>query len=110
MRRARPSKGHIDVEGDTAAVEWAPLSPEETNVARALREHFGEERYALIPADLLVCFIRGECLALSRDTASAPSRLPVCGAHRLRAREDRLAHHQQGPARADARLEAGRGR
>lgn len=105
----RRSRAKTEGEGDTAAVEWAPLSPEEANVARALREYFGEERFALIPADLLVCFIRGVCWPFCATWRALPHIRPLCGVHRLCAREKRLAHHQQGPARGDARLEAGRG-
>ena len=39
--------------------EWEPLSRREREVATALRRHFGEERFASIPGDLLVPFIRG---------------------------------------------------
>ena len=42
-----------------AAAEWLPLTPIEAEVAEALALHFGPQRYASIPADLLVAFIRG---------------------------------------------------
>ena len=39
--------------------EWEQLSPEEREVAAALRMFFGEEKFASIPGDLVVPFIRG---------------------------------------------------
>ena len=39
--------------------EWEQLSPKEREVAAALRTHFGEEKFASIPGDLVVPFIRG---------------------------------------------------
>ena len=39
--------------------EWEQLSPKEREVAAALRTYFGEEKFASIPGDLIVPFIRG---------------------------------------------------
>ena len=39
--------------------EWEQLSPKEREVVAALRTHFGEEKFASIPGDLVVPFIRG---------------------------------------------------
>ena len=39
--------------------EWEQLSPKEREVAAALRTNFGEEKFASIPGDLVVPFIRG---------------------------------------------------
>ena len=59
----KPSGESLAVEktvpGWEAAIEWKPMTPDELDTVQRLRGWLGAARLAVVPADLLVCFVRG---------------------------------------------------